>query len=300
MSETSRRLRIGVIGVPGGWSSEQLADAVEAKTGFRCLIDLARVSLDLAEGRVLFGDHDLAAFDALMVKKLGPAYGPDLLDRLEILHFLDQRGVRVFSKPAAMMRLLDRLSCTTMLRAGGIPMPPTIVTEDVDAAFDAIDRFGQAILKPLYSSKARGMRMVAAGPDARGQVQAFRDGGNPVLYIQKLVRLPGSDLGVVFLGGEYLACYARGARDFSRGACTENCGQYQSCKPSQDVIELANRAQALFRLDFTCVDVAETPDGPMVFEVSAFGGFRGLKAACGMDAATMYVEHVMRKLDHGC
>ena len=59
---------------------------------------------------------------------------------------------------------------------------------------------------------------------------------------------------------------------------------------------MAHRAQALFDLDFTCVDVVETAEGPMVFEVSAFGGFRGLQEACGVDAAGAYADHVVHTL----
>ncbi len=33
-------MKIGVVGVPGGWSSEILADTVYNKTGYRMLIDL--------------------------------------------------------------------------------------------------------------------------------------------------------------------------------------------------------------------------------------------------------------------
>jgi ribosomal protein S6--L-glutamate ligase len=61
------------------------------------------------------------------------------------------------------------------------------------------------------------------------------------------------------------------------------------------VIELARRAQALFAMDFTTVDVAETNSGPIVFEVSAFGGFRGALEGIGIDAAGLYAEHVLRQ-----
>ncbi len=49
-------------------------------------------------------------------------------------------------------------------------------------------------------------------------------------------------------------------------------------------------------MDFTTVDVAETKDGPIVFEVSAFGGFRGALEGIGINAAGLYVAHVLRQL----
>jgi ribosomal protein S6--L-glutamate ligase len=49
-------------------------------------------------------------------------------------------------------------------------------------------------------------------------------------------------------------------------------------------------------MDFTTVDVAETDNGPVVFEVSAFGGFQGARDGIGIDAAALYVDHVIRKI----
>ena len=57
------------------------------------------------------------------------------------------------------------------------------------------------------------------------------------------------------------------------------------------------RAQAPFDMDFTTVDVAETSDGPIVFEVSAFGGFRGALEGAGIDAAGSYTDYVHREAE---
>ena len=43
-------LRIGVIGLAGKWSTEALADALEARCGYRRVIDMTDVHLDLASG----------------------------------------------------------------------------------------------------------------------------------------------------------------------------------------------------------------------------------------------------------
>jgi ribosomal protein S6--L-glutamate ligase len=288
--------KIGIIGLPEGWSSNVLADAAAELSGRRILVDMATARLDLEAGSVSASGLDLMELDALIVKKIAPAYSPDALDRLEMLRFLELRGLPVFSRPSAILSLVDRLSCTVTLRAAGLPMPPTFVAEDVDAALAAVERFGRAVLKPLYSTKAKGMAVVEAGPDARAAVEAFRRAGNQVIYVQKL--LPGlkRDLGVTFLGGRYLGAYARQAREGSWNTTTRSGGRYAPHEPGEAIVKLARKAQALFGLDFTCVDVAETPDGPVIFEVSAFGGFRGLKEACGVDAAALLARHVLESL----
>jgi len=286
---------IGVVGTEGGWSSERLADEVAKQTGSRLLVDIARVRLDLQAGKVFLGQIDLTELDALMVKKIGARYSPDLLDRLEILRFLANRGVQIFSSPTSIMRVLDRLSCTVTLQLNDIPMPPTVVTEDEDTAVEVVRDFGQAIFKPLFTSKARGMFLVTAKDDVAGKVREFKR-NNTIMYIQKKIELQGKDLGLAFLGGQYLATYARCSDGDSWNTSTANGGRYEPYTPSRESVELARQAQSFFDLDFTSVDVVESRNGPMIFEVSAFGGFRGLLEAQGIDAARLYTEYVLEKL----
>jgi len=293
--------RIGVVGIPGKWSTETLADSVEAATGFRLVIDMGAVSLDLASGRLLYEGHDLCALDALIVKKISASYSPHTLDRLEMLRVAEHAGVRVFSRAEHMLRLIDRLSCTVTLRNAGLPMPDTRVTEDGAAALQAVQDFRSAVFKPLYSTKARGMCVIeaAAGEDAvRAAVEAFR-AEHPVMYIQRKVHLPGQDLGMVFLGGRYLGCYARVSQGDAWNTTIHSGGRYAPHTPADAIIELAHHAQSLFAMDFTTVDVAETDAGPIVFEVSAFGGFRGALEGIGIDAAQLYVEYVLQELGAG-
>ena len=53
-------LRIGVVGIPGKWSTEVLADALEAQTGFRCVVDMADVVLDLEAAVHIYKDQAVA------------------------------------------------------------------------------------------------------------------------------------------------------------------------------------------------------------------------------------------------
>lgn len=294
---------IAVVGVAGGWSTGQLLDALEARTGRRLLIEMHDVVAELGGGRprLIHAGLDLGSLDGVIIKKIAPVYSPAALDRVELLRVLASAGVRVFSRPQSIAPLINRLSCTLELQLGGIAMPATIVTESVDEARATLARFGAMVAKPLYTSKARGMLLLRE-PDRAGETQLratldeFKR-SNDVMYLQQWVDIPGRDLGVVFLGGEYLATYARIRGDGSWSTSTNTGGKYQPHVPSAEVLELATRAQALFELDFTCVDVVETSEGPKVFEVSAFGGFRGLADACGIDAAGAYADHAIRCLE---
>jgi tetrahydromethanopterin:alpha-L-glutamate ligase len=294
--KTKRDLRIGVVGVPGGWSSNRLADKLEERTGFRLLIDLAGVSCDLSQKKAVYQGFDLTDLDGLVIKKIGLDYSPDLLDRLELLRLIESWGVRIFSRPDNIIRVLNRLSCTASLAMAGIPLPPTMATEDLEECEKAITRFGASVLKPLYSSKARGMIIANPANGLQKTLTEFKAAGNHIIYAQKRLNLPGQDLGIVFLGGEYLATYARVAGENSWNTTRRAGGRYASYEPAPEIIQLARKAQAVFGLDFTSVDLAETDEGPIVFEVSAFGGFRGLLEGNDIDAAQAYSDYILKEL----
>lgn len=288
--------RIGVIGTPGKWSTETLADAFAARTGHRQVIDMGRAMLDLSEGRLMCDGVDLCQLDGLVLKKVAETYTPDALDRLEMLRVAEAAGVKVFSPAEKVIRLMDRLACTVTLRTADIPMPATVITEDMSAARAALDRFGAAVFKPLFSTKARGMILLQAGaPDAEAQIAAFKS-DNPVMYVQQKADLSGEDLGMVFLNGDYVCTYARVSQTDSWNTTIHSGGTYAPFAPSPQLIDLGRRAQAPFDLTFTTVDIALTPDGPIVFEVSAFGGYSGAQKGCGIDAAALVADHVVAEV----
>lgn len=293
-----RAVRVGVVGVPGAWSSERLADAVAEQTGSRWLIDMSRCVLELTSGRVLNGELDLCELDGLIIKKLGVSHGPHLTERLELLRYVRERGVPVFSNPLSVQRLLSRVSNTVTLAAGGVTLPPTTITESLPEAILAVQRYGEAVLKPLYSSKGRGMLLVSAreGPMVEERLAAFQRAGHPTLYIQRQVRAVAADLGVLFLGDEYVGTYARIRRTAPWSGESSGEHEYAPHAASPEVIALAARARDVLQLDLTTVDVLETPEGPQVLEVSAFGGFRGSHDALGIDLAARYARHVLDRV----
>lgn len=284
-----------MIGIPGKWSTEVLADRLEALTGHRAVLAVSEIDVQWDTGRVLWGETDLAHYDAVVVKKINAVYSAHTEDRIRMLKLLEQSGVQVISPTVSLNGLVNRLAGTQALMRAGIPMPATRITERVDAALGALNDWGQMVLKPMYSTKARGMQLLQAGqPDAAAQIQAFQQ-DNPVIYLQQGLELDGRDLGMVFVGGQYLCTYARVGNSEAWNTTIHDGGRYEAYTPDADLIELGRRAQQCFELGFTTVDIALTSDGPVVFEVSAFGGFKGALEGCGIDAAEAYAQHIVKR-----
>lgn len=290
-------MNIGVIGIRGAWSTESLSEQLQGKSAGGTVIELGEIGYDLDATRFFHKDHDLTTFDGFILKKMGPSYSPHLLDELELLQLLERRGFAFFSRPSKIRDMISRLSCTVHLRENGIPMPPTFVTENIEDAMDWAESHLPVVLKPLYSTKARGMVMLDDPGRIRERLLAFQQSGERIFYLQQKMDLSGIDHGLVFLGGEFVGAYSRVGDGSSWHTTTREGGRYRKYDPPAEYVELAQRAQAPFGLDFTCVDVAETREvGPIVFEVSAFGGYRGLNESAGINASDMLTDYAIAHL----
>jgi ribosomal protein S6--L-glutamate ligase len=102
---------------------------------------------------------------------------------------------------------------------------------------------------------------------------------------------------VAVLDGRCIGAYWRVAADEQWMTTILSGGRYEKALIAPDVEEMAVTAARHFGLVFTGVDLIEDSDGGFkVLEVSAFGGFRGLLNGCGVDAAPMLAEVVLRRV----
>lgn len=295
-----KKLQIAIIGIPGAWSSEILKEAFESKSNaaLSVLADVFRVSdlvFSIRDNKVFYGEKDLESYDAVVIKKLGE-YAPRILDWLDIFSNLEDKGLPFYSSPKKLRGMISRIGCTKSLAANNIPMPDTLITENSEAALEWIKSKAGAVFKPNFSTKARGMEILKGKTTNLEKLnQLKREFG--LLYLQEMVDLPGQDFGVVFSGGKYLGTYARVGDKDSWNTTTQDGGHYAAFEPSEEILALAQKTQAIFGLDFSCVDIAETPNGPIVFEVSAFGGFKGLYKGAKIDSADVLSQFVIEKMN---
>jgi glutathione synthase/RimK-type ligase-like ATP-grasp enzyme len=140
------------------------------------------------------------------------------------------------------------------------------------------------------------MRRLEPTGDLRSELEAHRDGGLGPFYLQRFVKHPGRDLGVAVLDGRCIGAYWRVAGAEQWMTTILSGGRYEKAEIAPDTAAMAVAAARHFGLVFTGVDLIEDPDGRFsVLEVSAFGGFRGLLSGCGVDAAPMLAEIVLRR-----
>jgi|AmaraimetFIIA100_FD_contig_71_1003076_length_2556_multi_5_in_0_out_0_2 ribosomal protein S6--L-glutamate ligase len=289
-------LRVAVVGVPGAWSTERLRDALAASGADAITVDPAACAVDLTEGTITFEGLDLGTLDAVVVKKLGSTTDPLTPARVHLLLQLEHRGVRVFSRARAIAEVNDRYRMTQRLGQSRIPIPRTIVADSLWAADLVIREWGRVVVKPLFTSKGKGMLLLHAENPYRLALRRWQRAWRMPFYLQEFVPHAGRDIGAVVLNGRVLGAYYRVAGRGAWVTTTEAGGSYEPCDVTPEISRLAVRAADVFGLEFTGVDLVEAAGGYLVYEVSAFGGFAGLWRSQGIDAAKAYAQYVVHAL----
>src|SRR5580704_8439512 len=150
-------MRFAILSSGQGWHVSDLQRAA-AGTGHEAVpVDFRRVGAGVSAA------HDpLAGYDAVMVRTMPPGSLEQVVFRMDLLHRLQARGVRVLNPPRAVELCVDKYLTTAVLEAAGLRVPATIVCQHADAALEAFTALGgDVVVKPLLGSEGRGMVRVS-------------------------------------------------------------------------------------------------------------------------------------------
>jgi ribosomal protein S6--L-glutamate ligase len=233
---------------------------------------------------VCCGDVDLRELDVVLVRTMPPGTLEQVVCRMDMLAGLQARGVRVVNPPKALECAVDKYLTTQRLALAGLPVPQTVVCENSDTALAAFELLGgDVVVKPLFGSEGRGILRVDHPELALRTFRTLERLG-AVLYLQRFVAGPGFDIRVLLLDGELLGSMKRIPKPGEFRANISQQGRAESHRPSDVELRLARAAADLTGSILAGVDLMYDDAGqPLLIEVNAVPGWRGLQRACGVD-----------------
>ena len=288
-------MRIAVIGDPASWETDRLSETIRSLAHEAVVIPPEECSLCLHKGQVTHRGQDLSLFDAVLAQSLGDVARPATRFRVHILRHLERQGVRVFPRPDAIESTMDRYRMTLDLSQAGLPVPPTLVTEQIEHALLFLEAFGPSVFKPLFTSGGRGMAVLADPAEARGFLRAQADTGGLPFYLQQFIENPTNHMSVVIVGGRFLCAYTRPWAAPGREE-SASPSPHRLIHPSAEEIAIARCAARLFGLGFATVEMVDQGSGLTIYDVSPWGNLRGPWEIGAIDAAGALVTHVLEQI----
>ena len=278
---------------PGGWHVVRLQEALEQRG-----VTVEHFNSTRLVGRVAAAPRASArgvAIDdcaALVVRGIPIASLEQVIFRVDLLHRLENMGLRVINSASAIEKTVDKYYTSSLLEDAGLPTPRTIVTECFDEAAAAfVELGGDVILKPLFGSEGKGM-MRLTDADLAHRIFRALELGRYVYYLQEYIPHDDWDIRAFVLGGRLLAASARRGNGWKTNVAQGARSEALALDPT--LTALALRAASLVDTDYAGVDIVCSRQGdPFVLEVNSIPGWHGLQTTVTFDIADAIADHVL-------
>ena len=236
----------------------------------------------------------LEDLDALIVRPIGRGSLEEIIFRMNILHKLQRLGLYILNPPKAIEYCADKYSLLTILEENGIPVPRTVVTENVEEALKAFEELGgDVVVKPIFGSRGVGSTRVT-DPDVAIRVFRTIRFYHGVIYVQKFIPHGFSDIRAFIIGNHVAAAMKRNAQtwktNISQGA------KPVALKLSEEIEEIAVKSANLVQCKVAGVDILKSRSGYFVVEVNSQPSWRGLQSVTDINIAHEIVDFILSEL----
>jgi ribosomal protein S6--L-glutamate ligase len=282
-------MHIGIIAGGSGWHVRDLQRAADSLGQSTQILDFRKLQARVGNRERLQPDCQ-----AIIVRTMPPGSLEQVVFRMDLLHRLVAQSTTVLNSPIALEGCIDKYLALAKMEAAGLPVPPTIVCQDADAALDAYARLGgDVVIKPLFGSEGRGMVRISEEELAWRTFKTL-ERIQAVLYVQKFIPHQNWDLRVFVLGGKVLAAMRRSTKEGWRTNVAQG-GQAEKVSLNSDQERLAVQAAQALGAQAAGVDLLQSATGQwFVLEVNAVPGWRALAPATGVDVAKALVQYVIQ------
>jgi RimK family alpha-L-glutamate ligase len=290
-------MRVPILSARTGWHTDELVRALAARGHESVVLPYERLVARFGgKGSLASLDADLLTADAVLARIIPGGSLEQIIYRVDALHWLEVRGIRVMNSPGAIERTVDKFYTTALLHTAGLPTPETVVCETTDEAMAAVRAMGDVVIKPLFGSMGHGLVRVA-DPDVAFRVLKSLDSTRTVFYVQRAVDHGGRDVRAFVVGDQVIGAIERHALDGDWRTNVSRGGVAVPFELPEGWSDLAVRAAAAVGADYAGVDLLPSPgDGVLVVEVNGIPGWQGLQRAIGLDVAGVIVDHLIAAL----
>ena len=217
---------------------------------------------------------------------------------------LEQRGLRVFNTPKAILLCDDKALTYLTLKRHGLPMPRTILAPKTfstvgytDLVF--VDEAARALGYPVVLKECFGSfgQQVYLFHDPEALKEKVRSlGATPLLFQELIHESYGRDARLNVVGKRVVAGMLRHSTGGDFRSNLTLGGGMAPYVPTCEEEALALRAVELMGLDFAGVDILFGKNGPLLCEVNSNAHFKTTLACTGVDMALEIMRHIEQRM----
>ena len=290
-------MHVPILSARTGWHTDELLRALAARGHTGTVVPyeslVARIAPRSTAPTLSATSQQLLSAPAVLARIVPNGSLEQIIYRVDALHWLEERGVRVMNSPRAIERCVDKFYTSALLHEAGLDTPETVVCERIDDAMAAVREMGDVIVKPLFGSMGHGMVRVS-DPETAFRVFRALELARTVFYLQRVVEHAGCDVRAFVVGNRVIAGIERRARDGGWRTNISLGGEARAIDLPSAWSELALTAARAVGADYAGVDLLPASDGTIhVLEVNGIPGWSGAQKATSVDIAGAIVDHLI-------
>jgi RimK family alpha-L-glutamate ligase len=244
--------------------------------------------------RLILPDFGAGLPDAVLVRDMSGGSFEAVTMRLGILHALQEIGILVWNNARAIERCVDKSMTSFLLARAGLPTPATWTTESREAAAEIVRlETGPLVLKPLFGSQGRGLRLICSAHELPAPAEV-----TGVYYLQRYVGVERNgfhDFRVLVSQGRVVAAMIRHSPHWVTNV--KRGGKPVAAVADGAMRDLAIAAAAVVGANFAGVDIVyDRDDRPSVLEVNSMPAWSGLQRTTCIDVAATLASDLIAGL----
>jgi tetrahydromethanopterin:alpha-L-glutamate ligase len=221
--------------------------------------------------------------DAVLVRDMAGGSFEGVTLRLGVLHALQEIGIPVWNNARVIEGCVDKSMTSFLLARAGLPTPPTWAAQSREAAAEIVRReTGPLVLKPLFGSQGRGLRLIYSPQELPPPAEV-----SGVYYLQRYVGVERDgyhDFRVLVSQGRVVAAMMRHSAHWVTNV--KRGGKPVAAVADGVMRDLAIAAAAAVGANFAGVDIVyDRDERPTILEVNSMPAWSGLLRTTPIDIA---------------
>ena len=274
-------------------STKRIAQEAEKLGHYVELIDHTKCSVKLGDGKpkIFLGEEDVTnEFDAI-IPRIGTKvtrHGAAIVKQFEM------NGVFSTARSLSITRARNKVRTLQIMARKGIPIPETLFSINPDNIGEQIRLLGGApvIIKIQEGTQGMGVILAESKKSAKSIIDTFYKMDTSILLQQYVEEANGEDIRIIVVGNKVVASMKRKSEIDEFRSNVHRGGQTEAIEPTQREKYIALNAAKYLGLGVAGVDLMRSKAGPVLIEVNASPGLKGIEAATGINVAKHIIQFV--------
>lgn len=276
-------------------STRRIAEEAQKLGHYIEIIDHTKCSVKLGDGKpqIFLKDESITdEFDAII-----PRIGTNVTRHgAAIVKQFEMNGVFSTARSLGITRARNKVRTLQIMARKGIPIPITLFSINPDNIEEQIRILGgtPVVIKLQEGTQGMGVILAESRKSAKSILDTFYKMDTSILMQEYIEEANGEDIRIIVVGGKVIASMKRtSALDEFRSNVHQGADTIAMI-PTPKEQEIAIQAVKHLGLGVGGVDLIRSKRGPLLIEVNASPGLKGIEAATGINVAGEIIKYVER------